>query len=197
MAATVYDPGGLLSNSDAHQRSLPLYLAAALVGSVFIWWSAIQGIRHRDFTADIPVSIATAAALAIGQYSAAAVVAVLLLLGGMLENFVAARAGRALEALSKLLPDRVTVRRGDDDIVMPLEEVEAGDLLLIRSGERIAVDGEVVSGTAAVSQAAITGESMTVEKNAGDTVFAGTLNEQGTVEVRATRRKKKRRSKEC
>jgi cation transport ATPase len=65
-----------------------LYYRSSLV---YIWWSAIQGIRERDFTADIPVSFATAAALIIGQYSAAAVVAVLLLLGGMLEEFVSAR----------------------------------------------------------------------------------------------------------
>ncbi len=187
LAASIQDPSGLVSRNAGLQSSSPLYLAAALVGSVFIWWSAIQGIRNHDFTADIPVSIATAAALAIGQYSAAAVVAVLLLLGGMLENFVAARAGKALEALSKLLPDRVTVRRGDDDVVVPLEEIEVGDLLLIRSGERIAVDGEVATGTAAVTQAAITGESMPVEKRPGDAVFAGTLNEHGTLEIRATR----------
>jgi Cd2+/Zn2+-exporting ATPase len=187
LAASIHDPGGLLSRTAALQGSSPLYLAAALAGSVFIWWSAIQGLRHHDFTADIPVSIATAAALAIGQYSAAAVVAVLLLLGGMLENFVAARAGKALEALSKLLPDRVTLRRGDDDAVVLLEEVEVGDLLLIRPGERIAVDGEVVKGSAAVSEAAITGESLPIEKRVGDTVFAGTLNEHGTIEVRATK----------
>jgi len=85
------------------------------------------------------------------------------------------------------LPDRVTVRRGEDDVVVRLEEVEVGDVLLIRSGERIAVDGDVVMGTAAVSQAAITGESMPVEKRSGDVVFAGTLNEHGTIEVRASR----------
>jgi Cd2+/Zn2+-exporting ATPase len=187
IAASVHNPRGLLSNTDPHQTGSALYLAAALVGSVFIWWSAIQGIRNRDFTADIPVSLATAVSIAIGQYSAAAVVAVLLLLGGMLENFVAARAGKAVEALSKLLPDRVTVRRGDEDVEISLEEVGVSDLLLVRSGERIAVDGEVVTGTAAVSQAAITGESMPVEKHAGDSVFAGTLNEHGTLEVRATR----------
>jgi Cd2+/Zn2+-exporting ATPase len=98
-------PDGLINSE--HARTW-LYLAAALAGSLYIWWSAIQGIRERDFTADIPVSFATAAALIIGQYSAAAVVAVLLLLGGMLEEFVSARAGNALDSLAKLLPDRVT-----------------------------------------------------------------------------------------
>ena len=185
--AGVHNPKGLLSSGDPGETGAPLYLAAALVGSVFIWWSAFQGIRQGDFTADIPVSLATAAAIAIGQYSAAAVVAVLLLIGGMLENFVAARAGRALEALSKLLPDRVTVRKEGTDITVALEEVTAGDLLLIRSGERIAVDGEVITGTASVNQSAITGESLPVEKQPCDAVFAGTLNEVGTVEVRATK----------
>src|ERR1700730_19301615 len=75
VAASIHDPAGLLSTKNADHSISPLYLAAASVGSVFIWWSAIQGIRRHDFTADIPVSIATAAALAIGQYSAAAVVA--------------------------------------------------------------------------------------------------------------------------
>ena len=81
LVATIQNPAGLVN---AEQARTPLYLGAALVGSVYIWWSAFQGIRERDFTADIPVSFATAGALIIGQYSAAAVVAVLLLLGGMM-----------------------------------------------------------------------------------------------------------------
>jgi Zn2+/Cd2+-exporting ATPase len=184
VAATIQTPDGLVNSAHAHTW---LYLAAALAGSLYIWWSAIQGIRERDFTADIPVSFATAAALSIGQYSAAAVVAVLLLLGGMLEEFVSARAGNALDELSKLLPDRVTVRRDGEDRVVPLEEVQNGDLVLIRSGDRIPVDGVVALGTASINQAAITGESLAVEKQPGDPVFAGTLNELGALEVRTTK----------
>jgi Cd2+/Zn2+-exporting ATPase len=185
IAAIVQTPAGVTSDKPP-ESGTALYLAAALVGAAYIWWSAIQGIRARDFTADIPVSVATAAAIAIHQYSAAAVVAALLLLGGMLEEFVSARAGKALDALARLLPADVTVRREGRDVVVPLEQVRVGDLLLIRSGERIAVDGEIVTGTGAVNQAAITGESMPVEKLPGDTVFAGTLNEVGALEVRAT-----------
>lgn len=184
IVATIQNPRGLVNTEQAHTL---LYLVAALVGSVYIWWSAIQGIRERDFTADIPVSFATAGALIIGQYSAAAVVAVLLLLGGMLEEFVSARAGNALDALAKLLPDSVTIRRDGQDLMVSLEEVRSGDLLLIRSGERIPVDGTVVVGTASVNQAAITGESLAVEKQVGDIVYAGTLNETGALEVQATK----------
>ncbi len=184
LAASVAAPGGLVN--PAHART-PLYLAAALVGSVYIWWSALQGIRKRDFTADIPVSLATAAAIAIGQYSAAAVVAVLLLVGGLLEEFVSARAGNALEALAALLPDQVRVRRDGEVLAVPLAAVRAGDLVLIRSGDRIPVDGQIVSGNASVNQAAITGESVPVDKQAGDAVFAGTLSEVGALELRATK----------
>lgn len=185
IAIAVY-PQNMLSENSMGEGNW-LYLLSALVGSSFIWWSAYQGIKERDFTADIPVTIATIAAIAIGQYSAAAVVAVLLLLGGMLEELVSARAGKALESLAKLLPDRVTVRREGHDIVVPLEEVKVGDTILVKSGERIAVDGTVISGTASVNQAAITGESLPVDKQEGDTVFAGTLNEVGAMEVLATK----------
>jgi Cd2+/Zn2+-exporting ATPase len=121
--AFLLDPVGLFSHDDTQNESGVLYLAAALVGSSYIWWSALHGIREGDFTADIPVTIATIAAIAIGQYSAAAVVAVLLLLGGLLEEFVAARANQSLESLVMLLPDRVTLRRDERDLTVCLEDV--------------------------------------------------------------------------
>ena len=157
------------------------------MGSSFIWYSAVQDLREGDFTADVPVSLATVAAIAIGQYSAAAVVAVLLLFGGMLEELVAARADRALDALARLLPDQVTVRRNGKDFSLPLDDLVIGDILIVRSGERVAVDGEILFGVAAINQSAITGESVPVEKQVGDTVFAGTLIENGAIEVCATR----------
>ncbi len=181
--AIAIHPDGAVSN--IHRRSI-FYLVAALVGSAYIWWSAIQGIRERDFTADIPVSVATIAAIAVGYYSAAAVVAVLLLAGGMLEEFVAARADHALDSLASLLPDRVTIRRDGVESQVALAEVRVDDLVLVRPSERVPVDGEVVGGSAAVDQAAITGESVPIDKQSGDTVFAGTLASLGALEVRAT-----------
>lgn len=185
--AILYQPASLFAGSAPGDRVNWIYLAAALVGSSYIWYSAYLRIREGDFTADIPVSIATIAAIAIGQYSAAAVVAVLLLLGGLLEELVAARADRALDALARLLPDRVTVRRNENDIILPLDELVIGDLVIVRSGERIAIDGEILFGSGSINQAAITGESLPIDKQKGDTVFAGTLNEIGALEVRATR----------
>ncbi len=183
VAAIVVHPDGAVSNT--HRKSV-LYLIAALVGSTYIWFSAVQGIRERDFTADIPVSFATIAAIAVGYYSAAAVVAVLLLAGGLLEEFVSARADRALDALASLLPDQVTIRRDGVEAQIALQDVRRDDVVLVRPGERIPVDGEVIGGDAAVNQAAITGESVPVEKQEGDGVFAGTLASLGALEVRAT-----------
>jgi len=179
--AVIQHPAGLYVSREAGSR---LYLAAALAGGSFIWWSAVQGIRAKDFTADIPVSVATIAAIAIGQYSAAAVVAALLLIGGMLENLIAARAGHALEALARLLPSTVTLRDGGIDRDVPLESVRPGQLLLVRSGDRFAVDGRIESGRAWVDQAAITGESVPAEKASGDAAFAGTFCQSGALELR-------------
>jgi Zn2+/Cd2+-exporting ATPase len=185
VAAIIDNPKGAISSGDGAANT-PLYIASAIVGSVFIWFSAIQGIRERDFTADIPVSLATIAAIAVGQFSAAAVVAVLLLAGGLLEEFVAARAGRALEALESLLPDQVTVRRDGRDELVRIEDLQNGDVVLVKPGERIAVDGAIIGGQASIDEAAITGESVPVEKTIGDTVFAGTLPALGAIEVRTT-----------
>ena len=181
LAAVAVDPSGLVSGEEGAARLL--YLASALVGSSFIWWSALQGIRERDFTADIPVSVATAAAIAIGQFAAAAIVAVLLLVGGLLEEFVAARAGAALGALERLLPEEVTVRRDGCDERVPVATVERGEVVVVRPGERVGVDGEVAFGQGSVNEAAVTGESVPLEKEAGDAVFAGTLLTAGALEV--------------
>ncbi len=184
IAAIIVTPSGVFSDSG---KGAPLYVASALVGSAFIWFSALQGIREHDFTADIPVSVATAAAMATGQFSAAAIVAVLLLVGGLLEELVAARANHALDALEALLPSTVTVRRLGGDVTVALDEVCVGEIVLIRPGERIAIDGVVMTGDVRVNQAAITGESVPVAKAAGDEVYAGTLSSDGALEVRAVR----------
>ncbi len=98
--AILCDPSGLF-HDESDESVNNLYLAAALVGSGYIWRSALQGIRGRDFTADIPASIATMAAIAIGEYSAAAMVAVLLLVGELMEEFVTARANQSLQSLAR------------------------------------------------------------------------------------------------
>jgi Cd2+/Zn2+-exporting ATPase len=165
-----------------------VYLLSALIGGTPLFvFTARQIIVKHEFTSGVMASIAMIAALIVGEYSAAAIVVLMMSLGEWLENLTVARADRALRELSRLMPTVVTVRRGGSEVAVPLEEVQVGDIVLVRSGERIGVDGVILSGGGSVNQAAITGESMPVEKKAGDEVFAGTLNELGAFEIRTER----------
>ncbi len=165
-----------------------VYLAAAIVGGIPLFLFAARGlIVNHDITAGVMASTATIAAIIVGEYSAAALVVFMMSVGEWLENFTMARANNALRELARLVPLTVTVRRNQKEIVVPVEQVVIGDLVLVRTGERIGVDGLVVAGEGSINQAAITGESMPVEKQSGDEVFAGTLNEVGHLEVKVTR----------
>ncbi len=165
-----------------------LYLAAAIIGGLPLFLFAAKGLFLRgDITAGVMASTATIAAIVVGEYAAAALVIFMMSVGEWLENFTIARADRALNDLSRLVPAQVMVRRSGQEQIIPLEQVVLGDTVLARTGECIGVDGAVTSGSASVNQAAITGESMPVEKKTGDDVFAGTLNEAGLLEIRVTR----------
>jgi len=163
-----------------------LYLASALIGGAPIFKLAAGNILRRfDLTAGVMVSIAMIAALIIGEYSAAALVAFMMLVGEMLENLTMARADNALKELASLLPGTVTVRRDGQDVEVPIGAVRPGEVVLVRPGGRIPVDGRVSSGHAAVDQSAITGESMPLDKGPGEGVYAGTLVSGGALEVTA------------
>jgi Cd2+/Zn2+-exporting ATPase len=164
-----------------------IYLASALIGGIPIVIRALRAVLlHRDITVDLMVSVAMVAAVIVGEYVAAALVVFMLSIGEALEDFTASRADNALKDLAKLVPASVTVRRDNQEVVVPIEQVVLDDIVLVRTGERIGVDGIIIKGHGSVNQATITGESLPLEKQEHDEVFAGTLNELGTLEVRAT-----------
>ncbi len=164
-----------------------LFLASALVGGFPIFKLAAGNIlREFNLTAGVMVSIAIIAAMIAGEYSAAALVAFMMLVGEMLEDFTVARADNALHALESLIPETVTIRKNDRDMDVALDSVRKGDIVLVRPGGRIPVDGVIAAGDASVNQAAITGESIPVDKEAGDRVFAGSLCASGALEIRVT-----------
>jgi heavy metal translocating P-type ATPase len=160
-----------------------LYAASALVGGSPIFLLAFRGIKRLDLTAGVMVSVAMIAALLIGEYSAAALVAFMMMFGEMLENLAVARSDGALKDLASLIPSQVTLLAGEQEQVVSIEQVRVGDVILVRNGERIPVDGTVQEGQAAVDEAAITGESIPVDKIAGDAVYAGTINTAGTLVI--------------
>ncbi|WP_374403813.1 heavy metal translocating P-type ATPase [Niveibacterium sp.] len=144
-------------------------------------------IRNRNLNINALMSIAVTGAMAIGQWPEAAMVMVLFTVAELIETKSLDRARNAIEGLMKLAPETATVQQGDGSWAdIEANIVPIGSLVRVRPGERIGLDGEIVRGSSSVNQAPITGESMPVDKNLGDTVFAGTINESGSFEYRVT-----------
>jgi len=180
--------GFIVSLSGAPQVGRWLYFGSAVIGGIPLIMLASKAVFiNHDVTAGFMAAVAVIAAVIIGEYSAAALVVFMFAIGDWLENLTIARANNALRDLAKLVPPTVTVRRNGAEVTIPVEQVTLADIVLVRSGERIGVDGVLRSGSGSVNQSAITGESMPVEKKNGDDVFAGTLNEVGAFEMSVTR----------
>lgn len=165
-----------------------LLLVASLVGGLPILVQAVQALRVRVVSIDLLVTIATLGAFAIGEFEESAVVAFLFLFGALLEQKTLAKTRSAIRGLVDMVPE-VALRRNEDGGFeeVPVDEVEQGDALLVRTGGRVPVDGEVTFGGGSANEASITGEPLPVAKGIGDKVFTGTILENGTVQLRAER----------
>ncbi|WP_298816265.1 heavy metal translocating P-type ATPase [Chloroflexus sp.] len=161
--------------------------ALALVGPPIALkaWRALRA--NRELSIDALMSIAAVGAVIIGAYVEAGLVMVLYAIGEALEGYTASRARHAIRSLLELTPPTATVLLPEGERIVPVAELQIGDRLLIRPGERIPVDGTVVAGSSLVNQAPITGESRLIERNAGDPLFAGTMNGEGSLEMRVER----------
>lgn len=160
-------------------------LVITFVGGYGIFLDSLSRAARGKIGGDQAVTIAAFAALSIGQYAAAAEVVLIMLIGTALEGYVVEKTRSALASLLGLAPATATVRRDGQEVTVPVEEIEVGDLVIVRPGERLAVDGAVRAGQSAVDQAALTGEPLPALKQAGDEVFAGTINTLGLLEVEA------------
>jgi Zn2+/Cd2+-exporting ATPase len=164
------------------------YLAAIAVGGLPIFRAAVAGLRARHLDMNVLMSAATIGAVGIGEWAEAASVVVLFATGNAMQVYAIDRTRGAVRSLVRLTPNEVLLRRGDAEVVVPAAEVEVGETVIVRPGERLAVDGRVVEGSSAVDEAPITGESVPVEKGAGDTVYSGSLNGQGGLLYEASKR---------
>lgn len=163
-------------------------VVAMLVGGAAIGYpTLVTLLERRRITAGVLVVIAIVGSAYIGEYMAAAVVALMMLTGEFLEEITLQRTRNAVRELVRLAPDVATVERDGRWTELPLREVRLEDRVLVRPGDRVPVDGTIVSGEASLTEASITGESMPVDKAAGETVFAGTTSLAGAVVVRADR----------
>ncbi len=166
-----------------------LFIAAAIIGGSIVLPKAWLALRRGRLDMNVLMMVAVAGAIGIGEFSEAAMVAFLFAVSLALETWSVGRARRAVEALMKLTPDTARVLRPDGSEVSVLaKEVNVGDKLIVRPGEKFPLDGRVLKGETTVNQAPITGESVPVPKSPGDDVFAGTINQDGAVELETTKR---------
>jgi Cd2+/Zn2+-exporting ATPase len=178
-----------LSHAGLHEWvATGLYLLAMIVGGFHIGRKAIFSVRNLTFDMNFLMAVAVVGAASIGEWLEGASVVFLFSLAQYLEMHSMDRARNAIQSLMKLAPENALVRRGEREVVVPVSEVELGETFVIRPGDKVPLDGKVLSGLSAVNQSPITGESAPVAKKRGDTVFAGTINGDGSLVVRATHR---------
>lgn len=164
----------------------PLYLMSMAVGGWPIALAALMALRRRALDMNVLMALAAIGAVGIGDYAEGAWVLVLFAVGTTLESFALERSRRSVEALMELAPDEAHILVDGVERRVPVDEVVPGTLLLIRPGERVPLDGVIVEGTSSLDESALTGESVPVDKESGDEVFAGTLNAFGALTARAT-----------
>jgi len=175
-----------LSGADA------LFLAAVVAGGQEIVEGGYYSLRNWNLDIDLLMSIAILGAVSVSLvfgealYMEAATLAFLFSIAELLERYSMDKARNSLQELMDLSPDEATVRRDGEERTIPVDEVRVGDTVLVKPGEKIPMDGVVADGESAVNQAPITGESVPVDKTAGDEVYAGTVNEQGYLEIEVT-----------
>ena len=167
---------------------VPFWLGAGLVilAGAPIFRNVIRNALRRQITSHMLMTLGVLAALAVGQWATAAVVICFMYVGEYVENFTTERARRAVKNLTALAPQTARIERDGQEIELPIADVRVGDTVVVRPGDKIPVDGQVLEGQATVNQSAITGESMPVEVSVGANVFAATIAQLGSLRVRAT-----------
>ncbi|HVX12815.1 MAG TPA: cation-translocating P-type ATPase family protein [Pirellulales bacterium] len=160
-----------------------LALLAALLGGSRVVYASLAALTEGRIGTDLALSIAMLAALALKEYWVGAEVVLIAMIGESLEALTFGRTRREIERLLDLRPRLARVRRGAEQVEIATDKLCVGDVVLVRPGERIAVDGAVTAGRSAVDQSTLTGESVPVDKGPGDPVFAGTLNQFGALEI--------------
>ena len=163
-------------------------LVSVVISGTPILLEAVKGlITSFDLKANVLVSIALIASLLIGEYFAAAEIAVIMMIGEILEDRTVRKAQESVKKLLELTPPMARIKTPDGEREIPVEDLAMGDILLVKPGESIPVDGIIIKGHTSIDQSILTGESMPVDKKIGDEVFIGTLNQLGVIEVEATK----------
>jgi len=179
--------GEYLGFFDLLMEVVPFWVGLLLVlGAGFpIFRKVVRSVRHRQVTAHTLMTLGVLAALIAGQWVTALLVVFFMRIGDYVESYTAEQTRRALRELARLAPQTARVIRGKEEVEIPVSAIRVGDVIVVRPGEKIAVDGDVISGHATVDQATITGEAMPIEVGPGATVYAATIASTGSIRVQA------------
>ncbi len=190
IAAGVFLAAGFVLQLTGFSRTAVnvLYLLSILSGGFFVAKSGLYSLRTFSLDMNFLITAAVAGAVAIGEFSEAATVVFLFSLGNLLQNYTLEKTRRSISSLMDLSPREALVRRDGREFKVPVEEVGVGETVIVKPGENITVDGRVLTGRSAVNESPITGESMPAAKKVGDSVYAGTINGEGSLEIETTKK---------
>lgn len=174
-------------NADKITGFDPAWIAIVLCGVPIILGAIVGVVKDHDITADVLVALALIGSLILKEFFAAGEVAFIMQIGSILEDFTSDRAKKGISKLIKLSPKKANLFVDGQIKIIEADQVKLGDILQVRAGESIPVDGKIIEGSTSIDQSAMTGESIPVEKNPGDLVMSGTINQNGSILIEAVK----------
>jgi len=165
-----------------------IYGASILIGGYALFIKGIENLFRLHFDMNTLMTVAIIGAAAIGKWSEGSIVVILFAISEILERYSMEKARQSIRSLMDIAPKEALIRRGSEELTVCVNDILVGDVMIVKPGQKLAMDGVVIKGTSTINQAAITGESVPTTKMMDDEVFAGTLNEEGLLEVKVTKR---------
>lgn len=180
----------ILSQQYGENHLIPTigYATAIVIGGYTLFIQGFKNLSKFKFDMKTLMTIAIIGAAAIGQWGEGAMVVILFAISEALERYSVDKARQSIESLMDIAPKEAVIRRNNEEIKVHVEDILVGDIMIVKPGQKLAMDGRVIKGISTLNQAAITGESVPVTKTLEDEVFAGTLNEEGLLEVEVTKK---------